>query len=797
MREIKHLNYDWNFLPHFEEKYLELAELPDCIKVDLPHTVKEVPYNYFDDKIYQFISCYHKILNLPSIYKGKKLLLKFAGVMGYAEVFVNGKFITNHFGGYTPFTVDITPYFNFDEDNHLIVKVDSTERSDIPPFGFVMDYLTYGGIYREVSLEIVEKCHIEHVFIKTKKVTDVNKQLEINIVLNEPILDDNNALRIKIFEGNTIIKTITHALNINDKEITIKDIITDIKLWDIEEPNLYNLTVELLNNEKLVDNVTERFGFREVSFQPDGFYLNGKKIKLRGLNRHQSYPYVGYAMPKSAQEEDAEILKNELGVNIVRLSHYPQSKHFVNRCDELGLLVFCEVPGWQHIGNQKWKEHAKENLQEMIINYFNHPSIILWGVRINESKDDDVFYQEMNRLAKMLDDTRPTGGVRNFKHSHLFEDVYTYNDFVHSGKNQGLDKPIKVTGKKVPYLVTEHNGHMFPTKKFDSEAKRVEHALRHLRVLNAMYQYDDLCGAIGWCMVDYNTHKEFGSGDRICHHGVMDMFRLEKTAFYAYSSQQDKYPVLHVASTLNTGEYDASLLSRVYIFTNCDYVDVYRNDDYLGRFYPDQKEFKYLPHPPIIIDDFFGNLLENEGFSKKDAKKLKVVFKQILQTGKLNIKGMLIMAYLMIKYHMSYQKGAELYTKYINNWGQDVKYRFIGYQNDKKVCEAIKGDSTVRNLEVKSNKETLIIGDTYDVCRIQVRLVDQYENILPYSFDSITIETTNNLEVIGPKQLALIGGSVAFWVKTKRETGKGEVKVMLANGETKTLSLSINNQTNS
>ncbi|NLG80953.1 MAG: glycoside hydrolase family 2 protein [Bacilli bacterium] len=796
MREVLHLNYDWDYLPNFADEYLEMVDFSHSIKVDLPHTVKEIPYNYFDENIYQFISCYHKTLNLPKKYIDNQLLLKFDGVMSYCEVYLNGTFISKHYGGYTPFSVDITPYFRFGEDNHLIVKVDSNERNDIPPFGFVMDYLAYGGIYREVRLEIVPKTHIDNLFIKTKQVTDFNKQLEIKIVLNEPINDNYYKLNIKVLDADNIIKVINQPLYINTQEIYIKEELSDVKLWDLDNPNLYHLIVELLHNDVIIDKVNERFGFREILFKPNGFYLNGKKLKLRGLNRHQSYPYVGYAMPKSAQEEDAEILKNQLGVNIVRLSHYPQSKHFVRKCDELGLLVFCEIPGWQHIGDAEWKEHSKNNLREMIVNYFNHPSIILWGVRINESADDDQFYQEMNQIAKTLDDTRATGGVRNFKHSHLFEDVYTYNDFVHSGKNQGLDKRKKVAQKKVPYLVTEHNGHMYPTKKFDPEIKRVEHALRHLRVLNAMYQTEDISGAIGWCMFDYNTHKEFGSGDRICHHGVMDMFRLEKTAFYAYSSQQDKYPVLHVASTFNPGEYDASLLGKVYVFTNCDYIDVYRNEDYLGRFYPDNSEFKYLPHPPIIIDDFFGDLLESEGFAKKDAKKLKTVFKQISQKGKLNIKGLLTMAYIMVKYRLNYQRGAELYTKYVNNWGCEVKYIIIGYQSNQKVCEVIKGDAKERFLEVKTNKDKLIIAETYDVARIQVRLVDIYGNILPYAFDGVKIETSPNLEVIGPKQLALIGGSIAFWVKTKREEGEGEIKVTLAHGATKTLTVPIIKQSN-
>lgn len=124
---------------------------------------------------------------------------------------------------------------------------------------------------------------------------------------------------------------------------------------------------------------------------------------------------MGYAMPASIQRMDAEVLKKELGLNAVRTSHYPQSQEFINRCDELGLMVFTEIPGWQHIGDEAWKAQAVENVKDMVIQYRNHPSIILWGVRINESQDDDEFYRRTNAIAHKLDDTRQTGGVRAHK----------------------------------------------------------------------------------------------------------------------------------------------------------------------------------------------------------------------------------------------------------------------------------------------------------------------------------------------------------------------------------------------
>ena len=163
-----------------------------------------------------------------------------------------------------------------------------------------------------------------------------------------------------------------------------------------------------------IDNLSERFGFRSAEFTKNGFILNGNPLKIRGLNRHQSFPYVGYALGKSAQYKDAEILKYDLRINLVRTSHYPQSKHFLNRCDEIGLLVFEEIAGWQHIGDKEWQNKSIENVQNMIERDWNHPSIILWGVRINESPDNHEFYLKTNQVAHQLDSTRQTGGVRKF-----------------------------------------------------------------------------------------------------------------------------------------------------------------------------------------------------------------------------------------------------------------------------------------------------------------------------------------------------------------------------------------------
>jgi beta-galactosidase len=550
------LNYDWDYTPSYKKTFVKT--FPKSVKVNIPHTNIELPFNNFNEKDYQFVSSYQKVFEIKKV-KTKRYTLHFEGIMAYAEVYVNNELVVSHKGGYTPFKAEITNVLK-DGENKIFVMVDSTERSDFPPHGHVVDYLTYGGIYREVYIEEHELNYVENAFVDV-----IADTIEIKMMMDYTS-KKSSVFKFNIFKENKLVYTFEREYDLREK-INVHSIL-DFERWTLENPVLYHL--DILMDGKI--SYSSRFAKRSVLFNTKGFFLNKEHIKLRGLNRHQSYPYVGYAMPSNAQRKDADILKYELGCNIVRSSHYPPSKHFLDRCDEIGLLVFNEIPGWQHIGDKDWQEVAKTNVSEMIHRDYNHPSVIIWGVRINESPDNDVLYKATNEIAKELDTYRPTGGVRNMKGSKFFEDVYTYNDFVHRGNNKGLEKAKSVTKKNVPYLVTEYNGHMYPTKKTDDEYHRIYQAKRHLKVQNDSYKYPNIAGAIGWCMFDYNTHKDFGSGDKICYHGVMDMFRIPKYAAAAYRSQGDTEPYLEVLSNLNIGEQEASEIKEVHVMTNADNI---------------------------------------------------------------------------------------------------------------------------------------------------------------------------------------------------------------------------------
>jgi beta-galactosidase len=803
-----YLNNDWMFQSSFDPVMLEeYYDEQSMEKVRLPHTNTVTPFHYFDDQVYQFVSCYRRKLVIEKGWKNKRILLTFEGVAHVATVYLDGVRIGKHEGGYTAFTFDLEPHLDFDKENPehiLIVEVDSRESNNLPPFGNLIDYMTYGGIYREVYLEVKDKIAIEEVFLMTKELSHpsqgskgdlyIEKEADLLQVGSSQFLQ----LQLKLYEEPLrSLDLIATILNAKEEAVFSERLIVDkttleaqfeipnVLRWDIDNPVLYQLKLELVSKSEVVDDRLIRFGFRTCEFRADGFYLNHRKIKLIGLNRHQSYPYVGYAMPKRMQQRDAEILKQELKVNIVRTAHYPQSQHFIDRCDELGLLVFTELPGWQHIGDEAWKQLACNMVQEMLLQYRNHPSIILWGVRINESQDDDAFYKRTNQLAHELDPGRQTGGVRYIQKSNLLEDVYTYNDFLHNGKTRGLSKKSEVSPKSgAPYLVTEFNGHMFPTKAFDNEEYRLEHALRHARVLEASFEQTDIAGAIGWCMFDYNTHKDFGSGDRICYHGVMDMFRNPKTAAAVYASQSVEETICEISSSLDIGEHPAGNLGDIQIFTNADSIRLYKNDTFIKEFYPNRKEFKNLLHPPVLIDDFIGNLLEEEEhFSHKTAETIKKILFAVRKYGPnhLPLQHKISMGVLMIKERLTMEKAAGLYYKYIGGWGGAVTtFRFEAIKDNQVVKVINKSPSSSVRLSVKVGATTMVEENTYDVAEIRILAIDENGNKLPYYQEPIVLKTWGAIELIGPEVISLKGGMGGTYIKTIGEKGEGGITLKQA-----------------
>ena len=762
----------WEFSPEWSEAFAQGKGRYSSVR--LPHTVKEVPLHYADHNAYQMVCGYRRKLELGPELDGKRLFLQFDGAAHIATVYVNGTELAQHRTGYTGFRVEITDTVTLGADNLLAVKLDTRENPEVPPFGFVIDYLTYGGLYREVWLDVKEKSHIEDLFVTTPNLTT----LKIKPTLCNA---DGCILLVELMKGEHLL--LKKAFKAGGS-ITID--CPNVKPWDTEHPILYTCRVTLLKIGNVMDRRELRIGFRTAEFRKDGFYLNGKNTFLRGLNRHQSFPYVGYAVPEKLQREDARILREELGCNAVRTSHYPQSQHFIDECDRLGLLVFTEIPGWQHIGGEKWQDQTVENVREMVLQYRNHPSVILWGVRINESQDNDDLYQRTNEAAWDLDPGRFTSGVRYLEKSNLIEDVYSYNDFSHTGDNAGCKSKRSVTSdESKALLISEHNGHMFPTKSYDSWQKRQEQALRHLRVLNDAAADGNHAGCFGWCMFDYPTHKDFGSGDRVCHHGVMDAFRNPKLAAFAYASQSDAKPVLAMGSSMDIGDYPGGQIGDISVFTNADSVSLYKNGNFVTKL--KQEKWKGLPHGPMVMDDTIGCLLETqEGFEKPKAELLRTCLLAIRNRGlaKLTPADIAKMGFAMVKYGVKYEDAVALYGKYVGNWGSEsILWRFDAEKDGIVTKSVTCGPSARLRLEVTPSHTSLREGDTYDMAAVRIRIVDEFGNPAPYAQLPVIFSMEGAAELVGPKAVTAEGGMCGTYVRTIGRTGTARLTIATAQTE--------------
>ncbi len=791
-------NEGWLFTPVFTEALAAAAPYTGPLEpVRIPHTVRALPYNYCNEADYQMVSGYRREFTAPESWRGRRAVLQFGAVAHEAVVYCNGVEVARHACGYTAFSADLTPLLRYGQQNVVAVRCDSRESLDIPPFGLVVDYLTYGGIYRAVTLELRERVCIEDLFVNAA--ADGSLRLyptlsgeAVGCVLRA-VLTDGCGCGMARLEGPAA-SPLTASVG-------------GVTPWSPDTPVLYSCTVALvrpaegIQPERVLDERTLRIGFRTIDFRADGLYLNGRKFRLLGLDRHQSWAYQGYAMPDSQQRLDAEILKKELGCNAVRTSHYPQSPAFLDACDELGLLVFTEMPGWQHIGGEAWKAQAVQNCREMVLQDRNHPCIFLWGVRINESADDDEFYRATNDAVHRLDPTRPTGGVRNFKHSRCFEDVYTYNDFIHNGKNEGCEPKRAVTSDlRKGYLISEHNGHMYPTKAFDQEGRRLEQALRHARVLNDVAAQGDIAGCFGWCMFDYNTHQDFGSGDRICYHGVLDLFRQPKLAAAVYASQKPLRTagdaVLVLSSTMDIGEYPGGVLGEVWAFTNADSVRLSKNGEFVTEFFPDRSgRFAAMEHPPIAIDDVVGGLLEkHEGFTPAESETVKQALQAAAKHGIDGIPSKIKakLGVLLLKKHMTMADAGRLYGTYVANWGgAAMQYRFEAVWNGQVVKTVLREPVRQVRLEAVARNPQLCDGPTWDCAAIALRAVDQNGNTLPYCGEAVRITADGPAHVLGPDLVPLRGGMAGAYLATEGAAGTVRVTCEMAGAAPVSLTLSI------
>jgi beta-galactosidase len=583
-------------------------------QVCLPHANAIVTHRDIDMRSFWNVSWYRRHFSPPVEYRGRRFFLEFQGAAQVTEVFVNGTLAGAHQGAYTPFTFDITDRVRFGADNVIAVRVDSRKHREIPPEGTIIDYMLFGGISRDVSMVITDPLHIEWVFASRDSVDPNRVNVRVRIKNSGPVGRSCVVGSQIIDSAGTVVAAGAASVGAGpDSSLEFAYTTGPIslpRLWDTEHPYLYTVRTRLQRDSAVIDECSEKIGLRSISFsKTDGrFSINGTPLWLRGLNRHETFPFIGRAASNRLQARDADILKYDLGCNVVRCSHYPQDPEFLSRCDEIGLLVLEEIPGWIYVGDIAWQRIALKNVEEMVMRDRNHPSVISYDVRINESMDVHDLYEKTNRLARTLDPTRPTHGVRVAERrnalAEFLEDVWAQNFLIPKGKPQPL-----------PWLITECVGiGQRQIHSWDPEKQIVQKMRTFAEVLDSVAANEYIAGALVWCAFDYNSNH--GTADRsVCYYGAADIFRIPKHTGMFLKSQADPAtvgPMVYIAHY-----WKKPLTSNdVWVASNCERVELFVNGKSLGRKTPDQ--YPHLSHPLAVWKNvaFKPGEIKAVGYSK-------------------------------------------------------------------------------------------------------------------------------------------------------------------------------------
>lgn len=752
-RYIFPLNDQWLFGGKYQEGSLDPSFKDTSFKpITLPHCVTNLSWQDWKPESWQDIWIYRRHFNLPKEVRGLRMFLHFDGVMVGAEPVINGHKLPKHLGGYLPFSYEVTGVLQ-ETQNVLAVAVDG-RWSNVPPEGATMgprriDYLEAAGIHRSVHLEAVPQLFISDVFIKPVNVLQENRHIEVSCTVDAALLPDAPVeLMVEMKQGEQTIKQTTRPLTIaktGTTEITLLlNQLTDIQLWDIENPHLYDFTATLLIAGKPIHNYQTRSGLREARFEKDGFFLNGKRVQLFGLNRHEIYPYVGFAMPDRVKRHDAVILRKEFNCNIVRCSHYPQSSAFLDACDELGLMVWEEVPGFQYLGDATWSNLMLRDVKDMIIRDRNRPSVIIWGTRANESQNSPDLYKRTKALAKSLDPSRQNSGSmapwsRKNWQKEWHEDVFAYDDYhADPDGSVGLEEPVG----DVPYFFTEAVGQFNYSdgKSFDSIYRRsgdldtqTKQALRHAGAHSKAGTNSRICGLIAWCGFEYasliNPYRN------VKYPGVADIFRIPKLGASFYRSQR---PIEKGAVILPDFYWDFGPKSpkgpgkNAAVFSNCDYLKLYIDDQFHSTLYPDSVQFPNLKHPP-----FFADLEIANASAKREL-------------------------------------------------------RIDGYSKERQVLSRSFSADTAQDQLLVTADDHELTGDGSDATRVVFQVADKFGAPRAFGGGMVTFKLNGPASIIGdnPFNLTESGGAGAIWVKTNpNSSGKILLTVFHSNLQQKSLEI--------
>jgi beta-galactosidase len=602
----------------FGGRYVTGAEQPGYDdggfeKVVLPHTVTGLSWDNWDYASWEGVWIYRKHFAGTAI-AGGRVLVTFDGVMTDAVVVLNGWTAGAHAGGYLPWTTELTSRVT-EGDNVLAVIVDA-RWLDVPPDAdpsgpSSVDYLQPGGIYRDVTLHVVPEIYLEDVFARPRNVLSAGRDVMVQAAVNAAVVPEGNTATITaaLLDGTGVLAAATTTAEITGTGTSIVSLtigeIGPVTYWSPENPELYTVQTTLsygrADGQGGAHTVTTTIGFREAVFTEGGFYLNGGRYTIFGLNRHQMFPCLGMAAGARLQRRDAQILKNELNCNMVRCSHYPQSPHFLDACDKLGIMVWEEPPGWGHMGDAAFQARMLRDVRDMVVRDRNRPSVVVWGTRLGETRNYPALYAQARQVAYACDGSRQTAGAVAFHATAGWaEDVFSYDDYHFVDGEPELLPPVP----GVPYLVSESVGALNPTYRwFDPPSVLANQAFAHALAHDQAQSDIRYAGLLAWAGFDYySAGRNRKNWNTLRTPGVVDTFRVPKPGAAIYQSQVDpatKAVIVPVFSwdsrSAPAGPGPDSMFA-----TNCDRLEIFAGGTHLATATPDRARFGHLAHPPAF-----------------------------------------------------------------------------------------------------------------------------------------------------------------------------------------------------
>ena len=588
--------------------------------ISLPHNVTSLSWQNWDYAAWEQVWIYRRHFNGGHLVSqhdpGQRILVDFDGVMVNATVVINDQAVSTHQGGYLPWSAELTGKITAG-DNLLSVIVDS-RCLPVPPIGVnrgpaSIDFFQPGGIYRDVDLRVLPQAFLSDLFAQPVDVLSPQPRVNVECTIDSAAAHASGTLQVELLDGKTRIAVQNIAVKLTSPGLSTQKLtLTDFgpaSLWSPDSPTLYTVQATL-NVPGLGSHVlTRRIGFREASFQPSGFFLNGERLHLFGLNRHQLFPYAGMAMPARVQRRDAEILKNEFNCNMVRCSHYPQSPHFLDACDELGLLVWEEAPGWHNVSTgAAWQDLVVQNVRDMVSRDRSRPSVIIWGTRLNETPDDPALWAATRQAAAELDGSRPSSGAMAYHDDVRWnEDVFAYNDYSVNPKTGTAE--LKPAFPGLPYLVTEAVGleeakprHFAWT---DPPALLARQAALHAEAQSLARSQPGVSGMLAWAGFDYASILGRAQ-DAIKWAGVADGFRVAKPGAAIYQSQSapGTNPVIIPVFFWEPGGVVPAPVPAAMVASNCERLEVFIDGLQVSTALPagNSPLYRGLEYPPFLIN---------------------------------------------------------------------------------------------------------------------------------------------------------------------------------------------------